>query len=350
MPLNNPNASGVLLRPRLRIVSAGVEIPQCYAASVISNSNFQADRFTLAFSAMPSGTGSLAWWSEQSNIPVDIQVGFLPPGAKEGSVTAWQSLQTGKVDKPSIDMDRRIVTVDGRDNSATFIDARVKPTAAINVNQTSSAIVSALAAAYSIPAQITPTITPIGRFWSSDHSTVSLNQFHSVRTEWDLITTLARLEGYDAFFQGGTFYFQPIADPASDPYVWQYKLDATGRPVGNVSGLRMSRETTVTKGVQVIVKSWNVKQARVIVKYSPSAKVVADGAQEYIYNKPNLTDQQAQAYANARYAEVTKHEMTICGDLFGQVYYPQSVTRTLNAHGGFTMQATCRNHNTDGAP
>lgn len=363
MPLNNPNAAGALLRPRLRILSAGVEIPQCYALSLVSSNRFQADRFTLSFAATASGVGSMAWWASQSNLPVDLQVGFVAPGSAEGS-QSWTSLQTGKVDRPSLDMDSRTISVEGRDNSALFIDARVQPQQAVNVNQTSSEIVAGLVAAQGLTASITATPTPVGRFWSSDHTAASFSQFHSVRTQWDLIVTLARLEGYNAYFQGSAFHFEPITDPAADPYVWQYATDAQGRTAGNVSGLRMSREATVSKGVQVIVRSWNAKQARSIIKYAPSAKVAKEGTQEHHYNKPNLTDQQAQDYANARYAEIKRHEMTISANLFGdmiltprcmvslvgtgtafdQTYYPQSVTRNISVGGGFMMQAVCRNH------
>jgi hypothetical protein len=227
--------------------------------------------------------------------------------------------------------------------------------------------VASLAARHGFSAQITPTTTPIGRFWASDQTAVSLNQFHSIRTEWDLIVTLGRLEGFDAFFQGGTFYFQPQADPdTATPYVWQYAFDTTGRPVSNVVGLRMTRESIVAKGVQVVVKSWNAKQGALIVKYAPASPVADGPPQEYYINKPNLTDDQAQALANARFIEISKREMAISGTLLGdliltpqcvvqltgtgtafdQPYYPQSVTRNLSVNGGFTMQAVCCNHNT----
>ena len=59
MPLNNPNAPGWSDRPRLRVLSNGIELPNAMAAQVTSNNHFQSDRFSIAFVPEPGGIGSL---------------------------------------------------------------------------------------------------------------------------------------------------------------------------------------------------------------------------------------------------------------------------------------------------
>ena len=369
LPLNNPAQPATSLRPRLSVLSAGsVSIPFPIEASITSNNHFQSDRFSISFAINASASGELgspSWWAKQTKIPIDIQIGFLPPGVREGiEETTWTSMQQGEADSVDIDISRGLVTIAGRDYTHKFIDAK---TQLAYVNQTSSEVVTALAKQAGLSVQATATNTPVGRFWATEHDGVSLDQFHNVTTQWDLITTLARFEGFDAYVQGTTLYFNPITPPNSDPYVVNYSMDEYGRQSGSIFGLKMSRSLTVAKGIQVLVKSWNAKHARAFTRGAPSSTPSSNpDVQQYVFIRPNMTEEQAQQFANARYAEYVRNELTISGTLPGdliltprsivslqgtgtiydQVYYPATITRKVSPQSGFTMSISCKNHST----
>src|SRR5665213_959678 len=120
---NNPLAPGYAIRPLLRVMSNGAPIPQAMAARIESNNHFQADRFNLSFVPMLNGPiATINWWSQQQLIPVDIQIGLWPLGSAPNSAPTWTSLLTGVADKMTIEPGRNIVTIEGRDLTANFID------------------------------------------------------------------------------------------------------------------------------------------------------------------------------------------------------------------------------------
>ena len=367
MALNNPNDPARVARPRIRVLSNGVEIPNCKEASITSNNHFQADRFSLHFIPCLSGVGSLNWWAAQTAIPVDIQIGFLPPNVPENFVPSWISMQQGNIDRPTIDMDAMSVTVEGRDFSSMFIDNRTQDA---HVNQTSSQIVTALAQSHGLNVQATTTTDNVGRFWASENDVVTLNQFSRITTEWDLIVKLAQKEQFDAFVVGKTLYFQPQTPVNADPYIWRRTVDQQGRIAGNVYGLHLERALTLAKGIKVVVKSWNAKEGKSHVRTYPAGSTVTPnakaGTQQYVFQPPNLTDQQALVFAKQQYDELVRHEMLIhaslpgdmiltprcmvslegTGTAFDQRYYVGSVARNVSNNVGFTMQAHCKNHPT----
>lgn len=362
--LNNPYAPAYAIRPRLRVMSNGVELPQSLAAQISSSNHFQADRFNLSFVPTLSGIGSPQWWSQQTFIPVDIQLGLLPLGAPPTAIPSWTSILTGEVDKMSFEPPRNLITLEGRDLTAHFIDNK---TTGSYVNQSSSDIVTTLAASRGLTAKVTETDGTTGRFWSADRETSTFNQSSKNTTEWDLIVSLAKKEGYDAFVQGTTLYFQPETDPTSTPYVWFNKIDAQGRQTGNVRELKMDRVLTVAKGLNVTVNSWHSKQNRAFSRTSSTqASIGPDGkmlAQNYVLQRPNMTEDEAQAYADKTAQEFASHELLIeaempgdllltprvmvslqgTGTIFDQAYYAVSVTKVISVSAGFTMHASCKN-------
>lgn len=363
--LNDPLAPGFASRPRLRVMSNGQPIPQAMAARIESNNHFQADRFTLSFVPVLSGPiGTLQWWSAQQIIPADIQLGLLPPGAAPDVSPSWTSLLTGVADKMTIEPGRNIISIEGRDLTANFID---NLNSGEFVNQSSSEIIQSLAAEYGMKSQVTDTNGTVGRYWSDGRTVSKHHKDGKVTTEWDLIVSLAKKEGYDAFVQGDTLYFQPQTPATATPYAWLYRIDAQGRHLGNISGLKMDRTLTISKGMHVTVKSWSSKQARSFTKTSSTAASITGPsgntvAQEYLIQHPNLTEDEAQSYADKTAAELASHELlisaTLPGDLlltsrtlvnlqgtgtvFDQLYYATSITREITVGAGFVMHASCK--------
>ena len=117
--------------------------------------------------------------------------------------------------------------------------------------------------------------------------------------------------------------------------------------------------------VVLIVKSWHGKQARAFTRGFPNAKPVgtSSNVQQYVFVRPNLTEDQAQQLANQLYAEIITHERTInvtlpgdsiltprvlvqltgTGTGYDQTYYPNTVRRTVG-RGGYLMYLSAKNH------
>lgn len=371
--LNDPMAKGYALRPRIRVLlgnagstgaSQGAELPNCQATSVTSNNHFQADRFQAAFIPTQTGVGSLLWWSQQTDIPVDIQLGLLPLGAPPNATPSWTSLMQGNADKMTFALDHNMVTLEGRDLTATMIDNK---NTGSYVNQSSSQIVQQLAAAHGLTAKIAPTTGTTGRFWSDGRQEASLNSGGQITTEWDLVVSLAKKEGFDAFVQGGILYFQPQTDPSTTPYIWLHSIDQKGRHIGNVSDLTCDRTLLASKGLTVKIRSWNSKQARAIEKTSATAASIGTKGKSlgttYVVQKPDMTEDEAQSYADQTATELAKHELIITaklpgdliltprvmvqlqgtGTVFDQLYNVVTVTKVISVSEGFNMHASCKN-------
>ena len=108
-----------------------------------------------------------------------------------------------------------------------------------------------------------------------------------------------------------------------------------------------------------------MRTGRKRVRNSTTRKVAQsnDPPQEYVYNIPNLTAEQAQAKAQAILEELSRHEMNIYAELpgdvlltgqnlikvegtgtaFDQTYYPSSIVRRYSVHEGFHMTLTAKN-------
>jgi hypothetical protein len=366
LAVNDPDAAGTIIRPRLRVLLSGVEVPQSLAANIENNNAYHGDRFTVSFAPTLADIGSVAWFAELAMADAvqlfDVQIGVLPNGNQEGDGINWQSMVQGEADSFDYSTNNNCVTIQGRDLTARMIDTK---TQIAYVTQTSSEVVTAIAQKHGLTPVVTATTTPVGRFWSAEHDNIALNQFHRVTTEWDLVCTLARFEQFDAFVVGTSLYFQPFAKPSDDPYVLTWQQDQYGNQLGNVPALSLSRAYTIAKGVQVIVKSWNAKQKRSFQRGVPSNKPVSTSnvsVQQYVYVIPDLTEDQAQQRANAIYADIIKHEyrirasnmigddiltprniiqLTGTGTAFDAIYYPTHVSRRIDIH-GYTMSLEAR--------
>ena len=369
MPTNNPDAPSRTVAPRLRVLTGGMELPVALSAEVTQTNNFHGDRFRVRFAPprdaglcpLP-GVGSFAWWGAQTSVLLNVQFGIDPSPARRNAPIVGTSLIVGQVDDFSLDPDGWTVTAEGRDLTARFIDHK---TEAANVNQTASEIVAALARKEGLTPVVTPTTTPVGTFYQLEHVRTALDQFSHAIREWDEIVQLARFEGFDAFVQGTSLYFQPRTQPAAAPYSLVRHIDAHGRPSGNLLSLRLNRSLTIARGVHVVVRSWHGKQARGFTRGAPSFGLAsaAENVQQYVIVRPNLTEDQAQQLANQTYAEIVRHEKRISGQVpgdlrltprvmlrlsgtgtaFDQAYYPDTIMQRIDGH-GFVTEFTAKNH------
>jgi phage protein D len=352
MPFNNLTANPVVRQPRLRILCNGQEIGGPIEFEVVNNNYYQSDTFTAQFAFRANPNFNLIWWGGQTEILIDIQ------SSLDGGQT-WVSHIIGDVDHMSVSVEKGVISVDGRDLTSRFIDNKTQETFQ---NKTSSQIVQILAARRGLTADVTPTTTPVGRYYQADHDRISMGQFVRTTTEWNLLSSLAQDEGFDIWVTGTTLHFHPSTPPTADPYLVQWQ---EGPSVANAISLQVQRNLTVAKDVVVVVRSWNSQMATSIERTSGAvASANAGNAQQFTVVRPNLTQQQAQDLANKLRADITQHErvfsfqapadqtlsardmvqLTGTGSSWDQAYYVDWVRRRMTLSEGFTMQVQCKNH------
>ena len=205
MLLSNPQPAW--RAPRLRVIANGQVVSGAMEAEVVSNNYYAADRFSVSIALGIDPWAEASFWASEPDIMLDVQFS-LDGGA------SFVSLVQGVVDCVSIDPTLGLVHLDGRDLTSSLIEARTQETFA---NRTSSEIASLLAGRHNLASHVTPTTTPVGRYYQSEHDRITLDQFSHATTEWDLLVFLARQEGFDVFVQGQALYFQPTAQPADLP-------------------------------------------------------------------------------------------------------------------------------------
>jgi phage protein D len=340
----------------------------------VDNNNFlSADTFSVTFAANKLPTDrSLAWLTSQTEIFVEIFAG-IPADGLNWTAEELTSLIYGQVDALEYDPVKGEVHISGRDLTRVFIDAK---TTEKWQNKTASQIAQILAQRHGMTANVTATKTLAGKFYEIDHEKMT-----AARTEWDLLCELARNEQFYVWVDGQTLNFHPKPDPASvTPFrvTWTPPDGEVGYSRSNVEALKLERALTVSKGIVVVVRSWNdAAQKTFTTTYPPSkqttvkpgASQVGSGSQTYYYSVPNLTQEKVLQFAQAKYAQIIQHEMrceftipaagndalTVAslvqligtGTAFDQTYYPDSLRRALSFDSGYTLTVSAKNHSPD---
>lgn len=363
MDVNNPivQSSARHISGRCRL--NGTEVP--FVSFSVEDVGFRgASTFdlVLAPSAMPADMQMLNWWASQTTIKVELSVSII---TKSG--TDEKKLITGNIDNWHYDPARFEVTADGRDFTALMIDA--KSAGESFKNYTSSQIATILAQRHGLTPVVKATTQRFGEFYQIDSAHLTGEQ-----TEWDLITTLAGIEDFSVYVDGENLHFEPIEDPSkTDNYVirWQ-PPGALAYPQCNMSDdLSFSRALTISKGVTVEVLSWNAKRKnqQFIASYPKYSKGTTPGnatakTQVYRVIRNGLTPESATALAQTIYRNVVQHEMKFSGSTagdnlltpqtlvriegtqspFDQLYWCDSVRRSLSWESGYTMSMSGKNH------
>lgn len=342
-----------LRRPRLRVLANGVPVEGAVSARVASNNHYAADRYSVAVAL---GATPAAAWASADDLLVEIEVSL------DGGLS-WVALILGAVDHMAVDPIGRVVQLTGRDLTARLIEARTQESFS---NRTASEIAELLAGRRGLKADVARTTTPVGRFWQLQRDRVTLDQFSRATTEWDLLVTLAALEGFDVWVSGTTLHFRP---PAAKP-----GPAAVLRPVAsllgpaNVTSLRLERSLTLARDIEVVVKSWNARQQDAFVRTARAqrrrgSRSKSDSVQRYVYVVPNLSPDEALKLAQRKLAELTRHERVIIAEMpgeldlaprmqlrlegsftdFDQTYWIDEIERTLHTTRGFTQTLRARN-------
>lgn len=329
----------------------------------------QPDTFsvTFAISGLPDNM-DLLWWGVQTEIEVELFVGF-PLDPDSYTDADLDTMLLGVVDDISGELPSRVLTVTGRDFTSKLMDSK---TSEKYPNLTASAVAIKMAEKYGLKPVVTATSEKIGRYYETDHVDLQIEQ-----TEWDVLTWLARQEQFSVFIRGRELHFQPQATADQAPYIIQYAPQTDDEPQsGTVQHVTFGRTLTVAKDVSVTVRSWNSKNKsgfqRVSTRRGGGGRRNGrtGDVQKYSYNIGGLTPDQAQQRADQLAAEITKHRMKIgvsgpadnklmidasikligTGTAWDQVYFPDSINRSLTFDGGYTWEISAKNQSPESEP
>ena len=332
--------------PQVMLLLNGESINGVIRAEVTNNGHYASDCFAATVAIGPNPLAVVPSWSAANDLLVDLR--FSLNGA------SFAPLIRGSVDSMTIDPIMGVIRVEGRDLSASLIETRTQENFS---NRTSSEIAEILAARHGLFAVVSPTTTPVGRYYQNEHDRITLNQFSRSTTEWDLLVFLARQEGFDVFVQNATLYFQPRS---------MGPLQVITVQAADLIELRLKRSLTLARDIEVIVKSWNsrLRNAFIQTARATSKNGVGSGPpQRYVLVRPNLTPDQALKLAQQKLAELTIHErtveLTMPGELaitprtmlslygthsdFDQLYFVDVIERHIHADSGFVQHIRAKN-------
>lgn len=368
--LNKPSAAAYVSNPRVKILVDGIPLPGIEKISVTQTNNFTADNFSAAQMLYADQIYGLSWWDQRTDIMCDIQIAPIDGGA-------FTSIFTGIHEREDIDIDAGTVSMQGRDLSSRFIDSK---TQTAFPNMTSSQIVQQLAANHQMTANVDATTTPASRYFADDHMLNTNGEFSRTQTEWDLIVSLAKYEGYNVWVSGTTLNFKTSIDDDPNPDIWivnappiTFQNGAALIGSSNAIDLKLTRNRTLARDIRVEVRSWHAGNGKGFLKVSTASGTHASGSKQapekpqvYQFTKPNLTEDQAQKLADNLRASITKQERVIewsePGDItltprtavrltgtnssYDGRYFIESISHSLSVGEGWMMHVRAKNHST----
>lgn len=350
-----------LRQPRSIVKVNGTTITGLKGWSWDGNTMFQADTFGVAFAvgALPAGYGA-DWFSKQTTIDVEIFLGY-PQDPANFDPSELESLFQGRVDEACVSWDGVTLKLTGRDRTADFLDSK---TSAKYPNQTASQIATKLAQNHGLTPVVTTTSTKVGLYYKQDNV-----RLQDDRTEWDLLTWLAREEQFVVYVKGAELHFEP-KPTGSATYSVTCVPGANGQtPSANLVRLETTRVLTVARDIAVNVRSWNSKQKKAFTRKAVRNKSGSSATiQQYTYTIAGLTPDQAQQRANQILAELSRHEMRLSmsgpaddllgkadvigltgtGTAFDQTYFPDSIARRFSISDGYAWRVEAKNHSAEG--
>lgn len=373
--------SGKAARQPRAIVQLGpfgalTEVTGWVSWSVSNNSYYEADTFRIVFSvsALPA-ENDVNWFSTQIEMFAQIFAGF-PQDPENPTAGELTNLIYGRVDSIDYNLRSQEITLAGRDLTAVFIDNRIGTQ---YKNKTSSQIATMLAQSHGLDtSNITATQQLVGVFFNRDQVQLAAN-----RSEWDLLSFLAREEGFVVFVSGNALFFEPDPRPtgASNPFLinWTAPTDSNGSPVANVTDISFSRSLTVAKGISVTARSPNLDTGKAVVQSYPSSpketgagKSSPFGAtQQFFFTMASgKTPAQVAAFAQKSYEDIISHEMKFTaylpaddsldvsrsiqvqgtGTAYDQLYFPRLITREMSIDEGYRMTVEAQNTSPEESP
>ncbi len=345
-------------RPRCRLIVSGSILSGCQSFEVSVGNLGQAGSFFIQV-ANDTRIGQVGIrWCDGDVIDISIQVGFVPTGLPESAID-WQELISGRVDRVRLDPVAGMITLEGRDYAARLLDL---PVTENFLNCTSSDVAEQLAQRCGLTALVDQTSSIIGQYYQIEHARVALSRFSRFSTAWDLLSSLAQIEGFDLWVQGSRLFFQSSSTSGHRVHTISFQPSSqTGAsPSLNVSSLTLERSLALAGGVPVSVTSWNSRQRRRVSAKSEASSTSVNRTINVV--RPNLLQDSAQTLANGIYAQTSGHERRLIatmpadltlsprdgvhlvgvGKSWDGSYRIDSVDREMTLSGGFVQRLTAK--------
>lgn len=320
--LNTLPTAGTLAAPRSILMVGSKSINWC-DWSAGHNGIYEAGTLRVE---IPAKFADWAWWAQQSEILIDVYVGF-PKDPQNYSAKDLTLLQTYRVDSIRLNAATQGITLSGRDLTGLMADRKVDLKFQ---NQTASQVATHLAGLAGLKTDIQPTKSLVGHFFALDH--VSLHRQQSI---WTILTYLAQREGLQCFVLGRTLHFGKFNSALSnEPYLIQYEPPTADRPYprSNAVDLEFEHDLTLANDVSVRVRSYHGMKNAVYTSIATSSKTakriernaeLAQGMQRYEFTFAGLTQAQCDAKAMELIDQISKHEFKMEACLPGDaIIYP----------------------------
>lgn len=322
MTINTLPTSGALVSPRA-ILMVGSKVIDWSSWECEHNGINEAGTIRIE---VPAVFADWAWWTQQTEILVDVYVGF-PKDPQNYSASDLTLLQTFRIDSIRLNAATLGISLSGRDLTSLLTDKKIDIKFQ---NQTASQIATYIAQQVGLTPNVQATTDLVGHFFTLDH--VSL---HRQQPMWSVLTYLAQHEGLQCFVLGRTLYFGTFGSAVSNqPYLIQYDPPTVERPypTSNATSLEFEHDLTLAQDVSVRVRSYHGAKNAVytsIATASRTAKRVerdanlAQTLQQYDFTFTGLTQAQCDAKAQQLLDQISKHELKMEAKLPGDtIIYP----------------------------
>lgn len=315
-------------QPQVQVSVGGSVLPGVISAEIEQVGYFAAGRFIVVCALSAATSGGAAYFLALGAARLSISLGVAS--------VASTNILTGQIDNIRVDVLENTVTLSGRDLSCLLIDTEIVETFA---NQTSSQIAETIAGRHQLTANVTATSTKVGQYYDLDHARSALGLNSRSGTEWNLLSWLALIEGFSLSVTSATLNFGPVVAASS--------ISLTP---GDCIELSLDMAAAIPSAATV--KSWNTRGKAVVQQ-----TVGAGTGVSTTLIRPNLTGQQALAYATNHLSSLARQQMMISlimpGELtllpgstialsqtnsaFDQTFSIETVRRSMDSRRGFTQ-------------
>jgi len=327
----------------------GAMLPGVMQITVTPPLEFEVGKFSFTKAFVDNDPFPASWWAGTANKTMLVEIDAAVDG-----VTFIQQI-TGNVDSHSYDPVANIVTAEGRDLAAVFLDTRTTDTYR---NQSAADIALILAVSHGMQCNATSSTTPlVGRTYDADYDKTAGTDFSDASNEWDLLCRLGAAQGITPYMQGSTLNFN-TPPPTPPVYAVTLTRDENGI-VSSVEGMKFTRRLTAARDVIVTIQSWaSGKKKPFSATYRTTTKTPGAGtappASHYYRTYPNLTQAQCQALAQQKALDISSHEREVTivapsfvpltpqhvvsvsgtGTDYDITYYPRLITYEISMQGG----------------
>jgi hypothetical protein len=349
----------------LRITTGGDMFPTPLKAVVKHNRWFQANTFEAVIGLYGSPY-DLEWWGSMDRVtdfPMEIEFGVGDPANGFDGMT-WQQMMAGVVDKIVVDTTKGTVTCHGRDNVSLLIDKyTLNAFPDWTVKQICDKLISDVGLVPDVEGGDTGAFA--SELYRRDAKSItSGGQFNHLMSYWDIICLLALRANCFVYLDLDTLHVRP---DDFDPGIWEVTMDPPDDkpPVvilnpSNTTKIVFERDLNIARNTSVIVRSWDAQGKGAYIGTDKQSKDKGLKSHTIQHIQAGIqSNEDADNRAEVIYNEAIRHEKKIHwsepGDLlltvlqrvsvvpsgateWNQLYYLESIDRTMDWKTGFTMK------------